>query len=804
MLQVKVKRKKRIPQWLLPIVIIFFIVALLTTGAYFAFTRYYQNKFYPNIILGNTNIGGLTLDQANDLLNKQIDRFNQNGIIFSYQGQEAVLTPLVASVETDLAYSVFNFNVENSAKLAFAYGRNPSFLIALNQKINSILYKKHFDLLYDINNDEVKKTLTNNFSDLAESAQDARLTYAASATWPYYHFNVSAEAIGEIIEYNYSLKLLEAQLAKLDNAPIELSVKADYPKIYKKELIELLFEQPYSKIDFVVRKLNVERKAASRYLKKLNEAGILKSENTYYVIGKSNSLDGDISYNHGAYDLWFLIIDTIGNIVSEKTFGGTYADGGFVDIAKLNDTTFYITAQTKSLDGDISNNPWPGHSNIWTLQINKQGDILWESVHGGSFIDWTRDMEVTSDGGLLSLGITTSVDGDISNPNGDWDLWLIKLNSSGETEWDFSLGSAGGEEGGSVIQTSDGGYIVIGNTDADFGAGGGNYDTACNYNGFVDAWVVKLDSLRNIEWQQTYGGTYIDACSNILETNDGYICLAVTMSNDGDVSGNHSDPYGNNYDIWYVKLSSTGELLSQQCFGGVRSEGIEFGVLKKNDYNYVIAGTTNSSYSYDVQCSPHGDYTDEDFWVFEIKDCNYYASAVPEIPQGADTVCTTENTQTVFSVPPAEKAFYYEWHLSPEEAGTVSGDSLTATVSWAQDFTGTAAVVVRSVNDCGESNWSQPHLVQVYSCIGIHEQQTEGMTLKVYPNPAKDFIIFELQGKENTGTIRIMNIFGETAATKKVSPDKTAVRFAGLESGIYFYRLESGGKVLSGKFIVSK
>ena len=239
MLQVKVKRKKRIPQWLLPIVIIFFIVALLTTGAYFAFTRYYQNKFYPNIILGNTNIGGLTLDQANDLLNKQIDRFNQNGIIFSYQGQEAVLTPLVASVETDLAYSVFNFNVENSAKLAFAYGRNPSFLIALNQKINSILYKKHFDLLYDINNDEVKKTLTNNFSDLAESAQDARLTYTTSATWPYYHFNVSAEAIGEIIEYNYSLKLLEAQLAKLDNAPIELSVKADYPKIYKKDCLNI-------------------------------------------------------------------------------------------------------------------------------------------------------------------------------------------------------------------------------------------------------------------------------------------------------------------------------------------------------------------------------------------------------------------------------------------------------------------------------------------------------------------------------------------------------------------------------------
>jgi hypothetical protein len=94
--------------------------------------------------------------------------------------------------------------------------------------------------------------------------------------------------------------------------------------------------------------------------------------------------------------------------------------------------------------------------------------------------------------------------------------------------------------------------------------------------------------------------------------------------------------------------------------------------------------------------------------------------------------------------------------------------------------------------------------VQVYSCIGIPEQQTEGMKLKVYPNPAKDFIIFELQGAENTGTVKIMNIFGETVATKKLSAGKTVVRLAGLESGLSFYRIESKSKALSGKFMVRK
>ncbi|NOY49461.1 MAG: hypothetical protein GXO88_02680 [Chlorobi bacterium] len=125
--------------------------------------------------------------------------------------------------------------------------------------------------------------------------------------------------------------------------------------------------------------------------------GINYVEGNYRIIGQTKSFDGDISFNHGAWDLWLIEIDTNGNFINEKTFGGSGADGNFIDIIDLNDSIFYITSETKSSDGDISNNPWPGHSNIWALQINKEGDILWEGVHGGSLIDWTRDMEVTDD-----------------------------------------------------------------------------------------------------------------------------------------------------------------------------------------------------------------------------------------------------------------------------------------------------------------------------------------------------------------------------------------------------------------------
>ncbi len=177
--------------------------------------------------------------------------------------------------------------------------------------------------------------------------------------------------------------------------------------------------------------------------------GMIFSDNTYWIVGSTESDNGDISFNHGAWDIWFVNIDIDGNLISEKTFGGSYFDGGYVDIKKLNDSVFYIVGRTKSNDGDISYSPWPGpEGNYWVLQINNEGTILWEKVLGGSGIENMRDATVTDDGGIIALGLTTSDDGDISNPIGGWDLWMVKLNGNGEKQWDMTLGGIGDEEGG--------------------------------------------------------------------------------------------------------------------------------------------------------------------------------------------------------------------------------------------------------------------------------------------------------------------------------------------------------------------
>jgi hypothetical protein len=122
----------------------------------------------------------------------------------------------------------------------------------------------------------------------------------------------------------------------------------------------------------------------------------------------------------------------------------------------------------------------------------------------------------------------------------------VKLTSIGSIEWQKSLGGTGEDQAYSIQQTNDGGYIIAGYTYSNDG-------DISNNIGFVDTWLVKLNSLGSIEWQKSYGGTGGDAAFSIKQTTDGgYIVAGCSESNDGDVSGHHGEG-----DFWVVKLSSS-------------------------------------------------------------------------------------------------------------------------------------------------------------------------------------------------------------------------------------------------------
>ncbi len=506
--------------------------------------------------------------------------------------------------------------------------------------------------------------------------------------------------------------------------------------------------------------------------------GITFANGSYWVIAGTNSSDGDISYNHGAYDYWFLNIDSSGSLISEKTFGGSNADGGYLDIMNLNDSVFYISGITKSNDGDIVDNHWPGNSNIWVLKIDKQGQILWEEVLGGNKVDWMRDMEITLDRGLIILGLTNSDSGDISNPNGGWDLWMIKLNSDGEKQWDFSLGGEGFEEGGSVIQTSDGGYLVAGSTD---GRGGGNFDTTCNFHGmpgggFTDVWVVKLDSLRNMEWQQCYGGIYYDDGLEIIETVDGYVCLAITMSNDGDVSGFHGVPGDLDYgdDIWVFKIDKQGNLIWQNCLGGLYYEWAR-NIFPTSDGGYMIVGTTQSD---DGDVEGFNGYMEgdgDDIWFAKIDSLGnltwqycYGGLGVESIYRGVHQKGDYHYVLTI---------------------GTDTDD-------W----------------QCWDENLWPPDLRVVElvdtTYVGLPETKNkyENEQILIYPNPAHTVVSIEFS-KEYLATntrIEILSLNGTTILSEKLNVSLLQLDICKFNSGLYVLKIQNAKSLIIKKLIIQK
>ena len=134
-----------------------------------------------------------------------------------------------------------------------------------------------------------------------------------------------------------------------------------------------------------------------------------------------------------------------------------------------------------------------------------------------------------------------------------------------------------------MTQTSDGGFIACSYSTSNDGDVSGNH-------GGTDVWVAKLSASGNIQWKKSYGGTSDDFASRAIQTKDGgYIFIGYTTSNDGDVSGNHGEG-----DLWIVKLTASGNISWQKCYGGSGDEYAYYGIIQTADGGYAAIGSSTS------------------------------------------------------------------------------------------------------------------------------------------------------------------------------------------------------------------
>lgn len=320
------------------------------------------------------------------------------------------------------------------------------------------------------------------------------------------------------------------------------------------------------------------------------------TEGGYIIAAYTSSNDGDVTGRHNPktnfWDCWIIKLSNTGDMEWEKCLGGSYEDFP-VSIQQTNDGGYIVGGNTKSYDGDVSGNyvltdamgNYIPRKNCWIVKLTDIGNIEWQKCIGGSNNEEVASIRQTVDGGYIVAATSNSNDGSVIGSHaiqGTFfdDVWIVKLDSLGNISWQKCLGGRGGSDcAGSIQETSDGGYILAGNTDSNDSDVSGNH-------GSYDCWIVKLSNIGEIQWQKCIGGSNFDRAWTIEESMDkGYIVVGLTYSNDGDVLGHDDSPNSNK---WIFKLSIAGEIEWQKCFSEDFS-GEQF-IYQSADGKYVVAG----------------------------------------------------------------------------------------------------------------------------------------------------------------------------------------------------------------------
>ena len=277
------------------------------------------------------------------------------------------------------------------------------------------------------------------------------------------------------------------------------------------------------------------------------------SDGGYIVVGETSK--SILMFENS--DVWLIKTDGQGNMEWDKTFGGSEDDRGSY-VIQTDDGGYIITGDTRSYSN--------GKTDVWLIKTDENGEKIWDKTFGYSEFDSASEIIQTSDDDFIIVGNVNTSGGGLG------EVWIIKVDSDGNKLWDKTFGETGHNSGDSILQTFDGGYIILGSS-----------WVPSNTNSY-DIWLIKTDSNGEMQWDKKYHGTEGDHGWSLQQTDDGdFIVLGMTKS------GRGSD------DIWLFKIDDTGEMLWDKIFGGVGQDR-GYSLRQTSDGGFIIAGDTHKNF----------------------------------------------------------------------------------------------------------------------------------------------------------------------------------------------------------------
>lgn len=261
--------------------------------------------------------------------------------------------------------------------------------------------------------------------------------------------------------------------------------------------------------------------------------------------GAENNGEGhDIGHKnvqHGSGEYIGVKINAQGEFMWYRYFGGTQNDR-INDVVEANDGGLVMVGFSESADFDITDNK--GSYDYWVVKLHEDGDLHWKHNFGGSGIDQANAISKTANNSYLIAGRSNSEDGDVKNPLGNFDAWVIHINDNGHLIWEKTFGGIEFDSAENIKILSNGNFAIVGNSRSTINS---------NINkGENDLWILEIDNKANSNafWQKTLGGSNFDFAKDLYQNNQNEIVIVgESQSNDIDVTTNKGSS-----DLWVVKL----------------------------------------------------------------------------------------------------------------------------------------------------------------------------------------------------------------------------------------------------------
>ncbi len=267
------------------------------------------------------------------------------------------------------------------------------------------------------------------------------------------------------------------------------------------------------------------------------------------------------SYGAGNKDVWLVKTDTNGLVLWNKTYGSSQNEEAR-SVIQTEDNGYLLACSTNSYD--------IGNEDVWLVKTDANGLVLWNKTYGGPRLDFVRSLIHTTDGGFALAGFTIDWIDFVALGNGGGDMWIVKLDASGNIQWNQTYKGEKDERIYTIIQTLDGGFALAGRT-----------TVSSDFNSEI--WLVKTDFMGQIQWNQTYQGTMDETAYSLIQTTDeGFILAGISQIQ-----------FSLESDILIVKTDVYGSVIWSETYGGSADE-CTHDIIQTVDGGFAFAGYTNS------------------------------------------------------------------------------------------------------------------------------------------------------------------------------------------------------------------